>query len=78
MFLLLLLLLLGVLLLLPAFRQWLLERAKDASDVGISFLLRGGSQFESDLNREGSEEQEMWRSQRLRDLRNRRPGRGTR
>jgi hypothetical protein len=61
-----------VFLLLPPTRAWISEQAKDVSDRAVSFMLRGGSEFGKELTRDGEMEQEMWRQQRLRDLRNRR------
>ena len=58
--------------LLPPARTWISEQAKDVSDRAVSFMLRGGSEFGKELTRDGEVEQEMWRQQRLRDLRNRR------
>jgi hypothetical protein len=59
----------GLLLLVPGVRNWLGEQARRISDFFVSGFLRFTSQFGQDLNREGREEQEMWRSQRLRYFR---------
>ena len=58
-----------VLLLVPPVRRRLGDLARDLSDVLVSGFLRRTSQFGSDLNREGREEQDLWRSQRLRYFR---------
>jgi hypothetical protein len=60
---------LGVLVLPSNLREALMERAKLASDVLMSQLLRQTSQFESELSDDTRSEQEMWREQRRRDLR---------
>lgn len=62
----------GALLLLYLAGQSLGEVAREASDKLVSFLLRFGSRFEKELTPEGKIEQQMWRDQRLRDLRQRR------
>ena len=68
--LLLLLLVLVVLgLVIPKTRQWITEEFRALSDWFLISLLRLTSQFESELTRDGKEEQKLWRERRLRDLR---------
>ena len=57
-----------VFLLLSPTRAWISEQARDVSDRAVSFMLRGGSEFGKELTRDGEMEQEMWRQQRLRNL----------
>ena len=45
-----------------------MEWLKDLSDRFILWFLQTSSGFEKELTREGRIEQEMWREQRLRDL----------
>lgn len=49
-------------------REWLVEEVKALSDALLLLLLRATSQFGSELTQDGLAEQEMWRQQRLRDL----------
>lgn len=49
-------------------RDWLLEEVKAFSDFLLLWVLRATSQFGSELTRDGSAEQAMWRERRLRDL----------
>jgi hypothetical protein len=49
--------------------QWFFELPKTTSDVIAVRLLRSTSRFGRELTDEGKAEQEMWREQRLRDLR---------
>ncbi len=46
-----------------------MEWLKDLSDRLIIWFLRSTSRFERELTEEGKGEQEMWRGQRLRNLR---------
>ncbi|TAJ97882.1 hypothetical protein EPO44_12100 [bacterium] len=50
-------------------REWLLEEVKAISDLLVIFLLRSTSQFGSELTADGKAEQNLWREQRLRNLR---------
>ncbi len=50
-------------------REWLLEEVKAISDLLVVFLLRSTSQFGSELTEDGKAEQNLWREQRLRNLR---------
>jgi len=45
-----------------------MEFFKDLSDRFVLWLLQISSGFETELTREGRNEQEMWREQRLRNL----------
>lgn len=59
----------GLLLSLRQSREWLLEEVKAISDLLVVFLLRFTSQFGSELTADGKAEQNLWREQRLRNLR---------
>ncbi len=59
----------GLLLCLRRSREWLLEEVKAISDLLVVFLLRSTSQFGSELTADGKAEQNLWREQRLRNLR---------
>jgi hypothetical protein len=61
----------GFLLILWGAADALRRRAKDRSDKCVSYILRLGARFENELTGEGKIEQEMWRQQRLQDLRQR-------
>lgn len=50
-------------------RAWIVEQFKNASDVVVLFVLRSTSRFGSELTDAGKAEQELWRQQRLRNLR---------
>ena len=50
-------------------REWLIEKVKAFSDVLLLSVLRLTSQFGSELAEEGKAEQNLWREQRLRNLR---------
>jgi hypothetical protein len=58
-----------VLLFIRPFRERLEEELKDLSDRVLLRLLFFTSQFERELTRDGKEEQQLWRAQRLRNLR---------
>lgn len=47
---------------------WISESIKSVSDAMVLLLLRSTSQFESELTREGREEQRLWRDRRTRNL----------
>lgn len=47
---------------------WISEAIKSLSDAMLILLLRSTSRFESELTREGREEQRMWRDRRTRNL----------
>jgi len=59
----------GLLLSLRRSREWLLEEVKAISDLLVVFLLRSTSRFGSELTEDGKAEQNLWREQRLRNLR---------
>jgi len=48
---------------------WFMERIKAFSDTLLVSLLRSTSWFGRELTQEGTVEQEMWREQRLRNIR---------
>jgi len=50
-------------------REWLIEQLKGVSDLFVILLLRFTSQFGSELTEDGKAEQNLWREQRLRNLR---------
>lgn len=50
-------------------RDWLGEQLKEVSDLLVIFLLRSTSRFGSALTEDGKAEQNLWREQRLRNLR---------
>ncbi len=49
--------------------DWFMERIKAFSDTILAFLLRSTSWFGRELTQEGRAEQDMWREQRLRNIR---------
>ncbi len=49
--------------------DWLTEYIKTFSDTMLLLLLRSTSWFGRELTREGRAEQDMWRKQRLRNIR---------
>ncbi|MFB3060869.1 MAG: hypothetical protein ACE10C_05795 [Candidatus Binatia bacterium] len=49
--------------------DWFMERIKAFSDTTLAFLLRSTSWFGRELTQEGRAEQDMWREQRLRNIR---------
>jgi len=49
--------------------DWFMERIKAFSDVILVFLLRSTSWFGRELTQDGRAEQDMWREQRLRNIR---------
>lgn len=57
------------LLLIGSVRSWVWEEIKEITDVVVVFFLRFTSQFGSELTKDGLAEQELWREQRLRNLR---------
>jgi hypothetical protein len=57
------------LLFMRSFREWLLEQIKELSDRLLLRLLLLTSRFESELTEDGRAEQNLWRAQRLRNLR---------
>jgi len=59
----------AILLLLRKTRDWLVEQLKEVSDLFVILLLRFTSQFGSELTEDGKAEQNLWREQRLRNLR---------
>ena len=59
----------ALLILIPAWRERLVEGLKYLSDVWILDFLRGTSRFGADLTDEGRAEQLRWAEQRLRNLR---------
>ncbi len=48
---------------------WFMEQIKAFSDTILAFLLRSTSWFGRELTQEGRAEQDMWREQRLRNIR---------
>jgi hypothetical protein len=63
------LLVLAVLLFIRSFRAWFLEELKEISDRLLLLFLSWTSGFERELTGDGRSEQELWRAQRLRNLR---------
>jgi len=49
--------------------DWFMERIKAFSDTILVCLLRSTSWFGRELTQEGRAEQDMWREQRLRNIR---------
>ena len=49
--------------------DWFLEYLKDFSDAVLVILLRTTSWFGRELTQDGKVEQDMWREQRLRNIR---------
>ncbi len=49
--------------------DWFMEGIKGFSDTILAFLLRSTSWFGRELTQEGRAEQDMWREQRLRNIR---------
>ena len=49
--------------------DWFMEDIKGFSDTILAFLLRSTSWFGRELTQEGRAEQDMWREQRLRNIR---------
>ena len=65
----LLVLIVALIVVFPRSRAWLGEKIKSLSDTLIVNFLRGTSRFGSELTEEGRAEQNLWREQRLRNLR---------
>ncbi len=65
----LLLVIVALVLFLPPIRERLLEAIKTFSDFLILNFLRRTSQFGGELTQDGKAEQNLWREQRLRNLR---------
>jgi hypothetical protein len=57
------------LLFIRSFREWLLEGIKELSDRLLLRFLLLTSRFDSELTEGGRAEQNLWREQRLRNLR---------
>lgn len=59
----------ALLILVPAWRERFIEGLKNFSDAAIVNLLRATSRFGVELTDEGRAEQARWREQRMRNLR---------
>ena len=53
----------------PPLRHWLLEELKELSDRLLLLFLQTTSSFGRELTKDGEVEQELWRAQRLRNIR---------
>ena len=53
----------------PPLRHWLLEELKELSDRLLLLFLQTTSSFGRELTKDGEVEQELWREQRLRNIR---------
>jgi hypothetical protein len=53
----------------PPLRHWLLEELKELSDRLLLFFLQATSSFGRELTKDGETEQQLWREQRLRNIR---------
>ena len=50
-------------------RHWLLEELKELSDRLLLLFLQATSSFGRELTKDGETEQQLWREQRLRNIR---------